>query len=89
MSTNQLDSADVSKVVVGHMKPSKQLDTWVKNQRDVNPERFRIGEFAVDLGVTERALRCWRIGQSVPTPKHRATLERLTDGAVPASIWES
>jgi len=90
VNANQMDSAAALKVVQGvDMKPSKRLDAWVRQQRaSQRTRRFRIGEFAVDLGVTERSLRLWRIGQSVPTPEHRAALERLTDGAVPASIWE-
>lgn len=72
------------------MKPHKTLEQWLQAQ--INDKegcrRFHVGRFLEKLGVTSRALWTWRHGTFTPSHEHRATLERLTDGAVPASIWE-
>lgn len=72
------------------MQPHKILDAWVKKQQAQSSGRFRFSVlgFAEEIGVTKRSLRLWRLGEFLPIPEHRAALERLTDGAVPASIWE-
>jgi hypothetical protein len=69
------------------LPPSKLLTLWVIDQQQHLAD-FRVGKFCRNLGVTPRAFWLWRQGTFIPIPEHRATLERLTDGAVPASIWE-
>ena len=71
------------------MQPHQMLDAWVKQQRaSQRTRRFWIGDFAAAIGVSRRSLRLWRIGEFRPIPQYRAAIERLTDGAIPASIWE-
>lgn len=62
------------------------MQAQIENTADCR--QFQISLFCSQLGVTNRALWLWRQGTFAPKPKYRATLERLTDGAVPASIWE-
>jgi len=40
------------------------------------------------LGVNKGAMTCWRRGHNPPLPPYRREIERITEGAVPASAWK-
>lgn len=90
MNANQVDSGGTSCVVQDSMAPNVILERWIQSQiNDTSSgRRFGVLLFAERIGVTNRSLWLWRRGRFSPKPQYRPIIERLTDGAVPASIWE-
>ena len=57
------------------------LEQWLRDER--REQRWLAGELGCDSASVWR----WVHGHTVPHPMFRKEIERITDGAVPVSVW--
>lgn len=64
------------------MDAAAQLRVWMAEKN------ISVKGLAALLNCHPDGVSDWRHGKARPQPVHRAALERISEGRIPASIWE-